>query len=71
MPIAYINPWGKVKLKKNNFVSSFDSAVYMDDTEGLFVIGGSDTTPGFSGFIGKLQWYRNKAVESDQVWKSY
>ncbi|XP_071174349.1 protein sel-1 homolog 3-like [Mytilus edulis] len=46
---------------------SFDSTVYMDDTEGLFVIGGSDTTPGFSGFIGKLQWYRNKAVESDQI----
>ncbi|CAC5426209.1 unnamed protein product [Mytilus coruscus] len=46
---------------------TFDSEVYMDDTEGLFVIGGSDTTPGFSGFIGKLKWYRNKAVESDQI----
>jgi len=41
--------------------------VYMDDTEGVFVFGGLDTTPSFRGYIGQATYYRNRALDSDKV----
>jgi len=48
-------------------ISRLNSAAYLDDTEGLFIIGGSDTRAGFNGYIGKLTYYRYMAVEPSQV----
>lgn len=54
---------------KKLFFCRFSSTVRLDDTRGLFVVGGSDYVPGFTGYIGKLTYYRNTAVEASKVGK--
>ncbi|KAK3106808.1 hypothetical protein FSP39_000229 [Pinctada imbricata] len=41
--------------------------VYLDDTEGLFVMGGAEQTNGFRGYIGQATYYRNKLVDPKQI----
>ena len=49
------------------FMSRVNGEVIMDDTTGLFVFGGTESTSGFRGYIGQATYYRNKAVEHTKV----
>jgi hypothetical protein len=48
---------------------SFRSSIsyYYTDELGTFIIGGSDKTPSFRGFIGQMDIYRRIALKPEQV----
>ena len=46
---------------------SHPGEIYMDDTDGLFVFGGTETTTSFKGYIGQATFYRGHAIEPTKV----
>ncbi|XP_060064051.1 protein sel-1 homolog 3-like [Ylistrum balloti] len=40
---------------------------YMDDTEGLFVLGAFDSIPSFKGYIGQATFYRNRLRQPEEI----
>ncbi|XP_073430804.1 protein sel-1 homolog 3 [Dendrobates tinctorius] len=46
---------------------SFDENIYFDDTNGYFVVGGSNYMIGINGFFGPVKYYRLKALWMYQI----
>ena len=39
----------------------------MDDTEGLFVFGGTEATHSFKGYIGQATFFRGRVIDPTRV----
>ncbi|XP_052803670.1 protein sel-1 homolog 3-like [Mya arenaria] len=69
-----INKWTLAVTKNRNISDTTISdythpfgAVYYNDTEGLFTLGGAETTPSVRGYIGHATLYRNVALSYKEV----
>ncbi|KAG8453122.1 hypothetical protein GDO86_004805 [Hymenochirus boettgeri] len=58
-----INKWCQIHLT----IEMFLSPVYLDDTLGFFILGGSRFVAGISGFFGPSVYHRNKVIHLHQV----